>query len=73
MPYQLGQVVEKILVADDHLVVTRAVLLCDSSGEAELVLLVEETELPESSLLVQVNSGGRTATRKFQLRRVGAQ
>jgi len=45
----------------------------DSSGEAELVLLVEETELPESSLLVQVNSGGRTATRKFQLRRVGAQ
>ena len=42
----------------------------DTSGDAELVFLVEETELPESSLLVQVNSGGRTATRKFQLKRV---
>ena len=45
----------------------------DNAGDAELVLLVEETELLESSLLVQVNSGGRTATRKFQLRRIGVQ
>ena len=44
----------------------------DDSGEAELVFLVEESWLPDSSVLVQVNSEGRTATRKFQLRRVDA-
>jgi hypothetical protein len=44
----------------------------DGSGEAELVFLVEESSLPDSSILVQVNSEGRTATRKFQLKRVGA-
>jgi hypothetical protein len=42
----------------------------DASGDAELVFLVEEAALPDSSVLVQVNSAGRTATRKFQLRRV---
>jgi hypothetical protein len=44
----------------------------DGAGEAELIFLVEEVSLPDSSILVQVNSDGRTATRKFQLRRVGA-
>ena len=44
----------------------------DGSGDAELEFLVEEASLPESSVLVQVNSAGRTATRKFQLRKVGA-
>lgn len=43
----------------------------DNSGEAELVFLVEEDSLTDSSILVQVNSDGRTATRKFQLRKVG--
>ena len=43
----------------------------DNSGDAELVFLVEEALLPDASVLVQVSSGGRTATRKFQLRRVG--
>lgn len=42
----------------------------DNSGEAELAFEVEENLLPEASLLVQVNSAGRTATRKFRLRRV---
>ena len=42
----------------------------DHTGEAELVFEVEEKLLPETSLLVQVNNAGRTATRKFQLRRV---
>jgi hypothetical protein len=42
----------------------------DDAGEAELVLLIEESLLPDSSVLVQVNVEGRTATRKFQLRRV---
>jgi len=44
----------------------------DASGDAELVFLVEEASMSDSSLLVQVNSAGRTATRKFQLRKVGA-
>ena len=44
----------------------------DASGDADLVFLVEEAALPEASVLVQVNSAGRTATRKFQLRRIGA-
>jgi len=44
----------------------------DASGDAELAFLVEEALLADSSVLVQVNSGGRAATRKFQLRRVGA-
>jgi len=44
----------------------------DASGDAELVFLVEEAALPEASVLVQMNSAGRTATRKFQLRKVGA-
>ena len=42
----------------------------DGSGEAELAFEVDENSLPEASLLVQVNVSGRTATRKFQLRRV---
>lgn len=44
----------------------------DGAGEADLVFLVEEQSLPESSILVQVNAEGRTATRKFQLKKVGA-
>jgi hypothetical protein len=41
----------------------------DASGDAELVFPVEEASLPDSSMLVQVNAGGRTATRKFHLRK----
>jgi hypothetical protein len=47
-------------------------LTTDPSGESELEVMVEESALTDSSVLVQVNSSGRTATRKFQLRRVGA-
>jgi hypothetical protein len=41
----------------------------DSAGAAEIKMEVEETALPDSSLLVQANYQGRTATRKFALRR----
>ncbi len=44
----------------------------NASGDAELTFPVEEASLPDASLLVQVNSAGKTATRKFQLRKVGA-
>jgi hypothetical protein len=48
-------------------------VITDASGDAEVVLLVDEGSLMEASLLVQLTSAGRTATRKFQLRRVGVQ
>jgi hypothetical protein len=44
----------------------------DNSGEAELVFLVDDSSLHHSSVLVQVTSEGRTATRKFQLKKVEA-
>jgi hypothetical protein len=41
-------------------------------GDAELKIDVDETALPDSAVLVQANHSGRTATRKFQLRKVEA-
>jgi len=43
--------------------------VADSGGAAEIKIEVEEAVLPDSSLLVQANFEGRTATRKFVLRR----
>jgi hypothetical protein len=43
--------------------------VADSSGAAEIKIEAEETDLPDSSLLVQANFEGRTATRKFALRK----
>jgi hypothetical protein len=43
--------------------------VADSGGSAEIKIEVEETALPDSSLLVQANYEGRTATRKFVLRK----
>jgi hypothetical protein len=43
--------------------------VADSGGAAEIRIAVEETELPESLLLVQANFEGRTTTRKFALRK----
>jgi hypothetical protein len=44
--------------------------VADSGGGAEIKIEVEEASLPDSYLLVQANFEGRTATRKFILRRV---
>jgi hypothetical protein len=44
-------------------------VVADSGGAAEIKIEVEETALPDSSLLVQANYEGRTATRKFALRK----
>jgi hypothetical protein len=41
----------------------------DSGGAAEIKIEVEESAMPDSSLLVQANFEGRTATRKFVLRK----
>ena len=46
-------------------------ILTDAEGTAELQIETDEASLPDSSLLVQANYSGRTATRKFQLRKVG--
>jgi hypothetical protein len=43
--------------------------VADSGGAAEIKIEVEEAALLASSLLVQANYEGRTATRKFALRR----
>lgn len=45
-------------------------VLTDSAGDAEMQIDIDETALPDSSILVQASYSGRTATRKFQLRKV---
>lgn len=41
----------------------------DTSGSAEIKMEVDESSLADASVLVQANFEGRTATRKFLLRR----
>ena len=45
-------------------------VITDSAGNAEMRLEMDESALPDASVLVQANYGGRTATRKFRLRKV---
>lgn len=42
----------------------------DSGGYAEMKVDLEESVLPDASVLVQASFGGRTATRKFRLRKI---
>jgi hypothetical protein len=44
----------------------------DGAGDAEMRIETDENSLTDSSVLVQANYSGRTATRKFQLRKVVA-
>jgi len=41
----------------------------DSAGRTEISVAVEESALPDSSVMVQANHEGRTVTRKFALRK----
>ena len=43
-----------------------------ANGDAEMKIDVDESSLPDSAVLVQAAYAGRTATRKFQLRKVNA-
>ena len=43
----------------------------NSGGYAEMKVDFEESALPDAWVLVQASFGGRTATRKFRLRKVG--
>jgi hypothetical protein len=45
-------------------------VVTDPAGEAEMKIEAEEPSLTDSSILVQANYSGHTATRKFQLRKV---
>ena len=45
-----------------------AQVVTNATGTAEMNVQVEEKSLSESSVVVQASFGGRTATRKFQLR-----
>jgi hypothetical protein len=47
-------------------------VVTDSGGNAEMKVEMDEASLPDSSVLVQASYFGRTATRKFQLRRMEA-
>jgi hypothetical protein len=49
-----------------------AQVVTDSAGTAEMKTEMNETSLPDSSLLVQASYSGRTATRKFQLKKMEA-
>jgi len=48
-----------------------AQVLTDAKGTAEMRIQVDEKSLPDAAVLVQASFEGRTATRKFQLRRAG--
>jgi hypothetical protein len=45
-------------------------VITDEAGDAEMKIDSDESALPDSSVLVQANYSGRTATRKFQLKKV---
>lgn len=45
-------------------------VVTDAAGDAEIKVDVEESVLPDASVLVQASFSGRTATRKFRLRKI---
>lgn len=45
-------------------------VITGANGEAEMKIDVDETALPDAAVLIQASFLGRTATRKFQLRKV---
>jgi hypothetical protein len=47
-------------------------VVTNPAGDAEMKVALDESSLPNSSVLVQASYSGRTATRKFQLRKVEA-
>ena len=47
-------------------------VITDPKGIAEMRVDMDEDSLPDSSVLVQAAHAGRTATRKFRLRKVEA-
>jgi hypothetical protein len=44
--------------------------ITDAGGSAEMMIEAQEADLPDAAVLVQANVAGRTATRKFRLRKL---
>jgi hypothetical protein len=61
-----------VRLARPHATPSYTQAVTDHAGEAEMNLVMDEDALKDSSVLVQANYSGRTATRKFQLRKVEA-
>lgn len=49
-----------------------AQVMTDAGGNADLILEQDEAALPDASVLIQASYTGRTATRKFRLRKIEA-
>ena len=47
-------------------------VVTDARGNADLVIEQDESSLPDASVLIQASYTGRTATRKFRLRKIEA-
>jgi len=47
-----------------------AQVITDAGGNAEMKIELDESALPDSSVLVQASYTGRTVTRKFRLRKI---
>lgn len=47
-------------------------VVTDSGGNADLIIEQDESSLPDASVLIQASYTGRTATRKFRLRKIEA-
>ena len=45
-------------------------MITDAGGNAEMKIELDESALPDSSVLVQASYTGRTVTRKFRLRKI---
>ncbi len=45
-------------------------VVTDPSGNADLIIEQDEVSLPDASVLIQASYTGRTATRKFRLRKI---
>ncbi len=47
-------------------------VVTDAGGNADLIIEQDESSLPDASVLIQASYTGRTATRKFRLRKIEA-
>ena len=47
-------------------------VVTNATGDAEIKIEADESSLPDASVLVQASYSGRTATRKFRLRKIEA-
>lgn len=47
-------------------------VVTDARGNADLIIEQDESSLPDASVLIQASHNGRTATRKFRLKKIEA-